>query len=126
LIPWTIAASSPRMSRRRSSITWCASSSAQRLHSSNLVINKKRAGACSLFVYYEELLSYIPQQRARNHHALNLIRPLENLCHLHIAHIAFDGVIAHVACATENLNGVGCDLHRGIGGETLRHRSVHA
>src|SRR6266516_3148820 len=71
-------------------------------------------------------LAQIPQQGARDHNALDLVRSLEDLRHLDIAHVAFDRVVAHVAGATQHLDRVGGDLHSHIGGEAFSHRCVQA
>src|SRR5690242_21825698 len=49
------------------------------------------------------------EQRARNHDALNLVRALEDLGDLDVAHVALDRPVAHVARAAEHLYRVGGD-----------------
>lgn len=52
---------------------------------------------------------------------LDLIGAFENLKDLGVADPLFDGVVAHVALAAEDLDGVDSDLHGDIGGVALRH-----
>src|SRR5713101_7100403 len=54
--------------------------------------------------------------RPRNHQPLNLGRPFPDLVDLGVAHPFLDGVLADVAVAAKDLNGVDRDLHRHIGG----------
>src|SRR5262245_56307782 len=61
-------------------------------------------------------------QRTTDHKPLNLIRAFVNLSDLGVAHEFFNWVIPAVAVAAEQLHRVGCNLHRGIGGEDLGHR----
>src|SRR6202521_6313276 len=60
----------------------------------------------------------------RNHEALDLTGPLINLEELRVAHELLDRVLLDVSVAAEDLNGVGRDLHRGVGREALRERGV--
>src|SRR5207245_2517641 len=55
---------------------------------------------------------------------LDLVRPLVDLHDLRVPHEALDGVLACVAVAPEDLDGVGRDLHRGVAGPALRHRRL--
>jgi hypothetical protein len=56
--------------------------------------------------------------------ALNLVGALEDLGDLGLAHVALDAVIPRVAGTAEHLNGVGGDLHRGVGGHQLGHTGL--
>ncbi len=71
------------------------------------------------------LFTDIAKQSAGDDDALNLVCALENLRYFHVAHVAFDGVVAHVARAAQHLHGVGGHFHRHIGGEALGHGGVH-
>ena len=64
----------------------------------------------------------LAQQRARHHHALNLVGALVDLGDLGVAHHPLDREVLRVAGAAEQLHRVGGDLHRDIGGEALRRR----
>src|SRR5579859_2116952 len=125
---WTTPANCLRTSRPRSSILWCANSPTSPSRSNIcFYVQQYRtapAGGCPVLLYIE-LFTNIAEQRARNHNALDLIRPLENLRHLHVAHITFDGVVAHIARAAQHLHGVGRDFHSGISRKALRHRGSH-
>ena len=58
-----------------------------------------------------------PRERAADNQPLNLVRSLDDLQHLGLAHIALRGVVRHVARAAEHLYGVGGHAHRHIGRE---------
>src|SRR5438093_706966 len=60
------------------------------------------------------------QDVAGHDDALDLVRPLVDLRDLRIAHHPLHGILADVAVAPEDLNGVGRDLHGGIRREALR------
>ena len=58
---------------------------------------------------------------ARDDEPLDLIGPFVDLENLGIAEKLGDRVVLHEAVAAEDLDRVGGDLHRGIGGEALAH-----
>src|SRR6188472_272614 len=55
---------------------------------------------------------------------LDLRGPLVDLEQLRVAHQLLDRVLLDVAVAAEDLDGVGGDLHRRVGGEPLRERGL--
>src|SRR3954447_2549275 len=61
---------------------------------------------------------------AADHHALDLVRALEDLHDLHLAHVALDREVRRVAVAAEHLHGIDGDPHRRVRGEELRHRRL--
>src|SRR5690242_16120085 len=63
------------------------------------------------------------QQLPGHHHALDLVGPLVDLSDLGVPHHALDRVVAGVAVATEELDRVRRDPHRGVGGEALGGRT---
>src|SRR4051812_39082666 len=60
----------------------------------------------------------------RNHEALDLTGPLVDLEQLRVAHQFLHRILLDVSVAAEDLHGVGCDLHRRVGRETLREGGV--
>src|SRR5271167_4332098 len=76
--------------------------------------NAPRASATSGYFSSREL-NVLLQQRARHHHALDLVRALIDLGDLGVAHHPFNREVLRVAGAAEQLHGVGGDLHRDIG-----------
>ena len=62
------------------------------------------------------------QQLPGHHHALDLVGALVDLGDLGVAHHPLDRVVADVAVAAEQLDGVGGDLHRHVGCEALAGR----
>src|SRR5947207_4293725 len=56
----------------------------------------------------------------RDHEPLDLGGALVDLEQLRVAHQLLDRVLLDVAVAAEDLDRVGRDLHRGVGGEALR------
>src|SRR4029453_6812015 len=63
---------------------------------------------------------------ARDHEPLNLRRPLIDLEQLRVAHELLDRVLLDVAVTPEDLDGVGRDLHRGVGGKRLGEKGVES
>src|SRR6266516_2023791 len=131
---WTNAGSSLRTSRQQNSTLSSASSRARLLRNRSLTVGVKRKRVdrplrpinSFPFHSYFLLFAHISQQSPRNHHPLNLVRSLEDLSYLHVAHIAFNRVVTYIACTTQDLHGISCHLHCHIGSETLGHRSIHA
>src|SRR5262245_41352145 len=71
------------------------------------------------------LLDVPRQQRlARDHEPLDLRGALVELHDLRVAHELLDGVVLDEAVAAVDLDGVGGDLHRAVGGEALRVRGL--
>src|SRR5207302_420902 len=60
-------------------------------------------------------------QRAANHHPLNLICAFVDLRDLGIAHVLFNRIIPAVTVTTKQLNRIRSYFHRGVGGENLGH-----
>src|SRR5439155_15399266 len=58
----------------------------------------------------------------RDDQSLDLGRPLADLGELGIAEDPLDGELGDVARAAVDLHGLARGLHRGLGGEELRHR----
>src|SRR6266511_3912385 len=61
---------------------------------------------------------------AGDHEPLDLRGPLVDLEQLRVPHQLLDRVLLHVAVAAEDLDGVGRDLHRRVGGEPLCERRL--
>ena len=59
------------------------------------------------------------RERAPDHHALHLVRALDDLQHLRLAQVPLDREVLDVAVAAEHLHGVGGHPHGGVGGEQL-------
>src|SRR5262249_38424458 len=77
---------------------------------------------CSLSCRRDSRRAYVVKaqlpsgETAADHHALDLVGPLEDLHDFGLAHVALDAVVACVPRAAEYLHGVGGDFHRGVGG----------
>src|SRR6185369_17295257 len=61
-------------------------------------------------------LSLPEKDLLRDHETLDLRRALVDLEQLRVAHELLDRVLLDVAVSAEDLHGVGCDLHRRVGG----------
>src|SRR4051794_34936721 len=68
----------------------------------------------------------VPRQEglARDHEPLDLRRALVELHDLRVAHELLDRVVLDEAVAAVDLDGVGGDLHRAVGGEALGVRGL--
>src|SRR5205823_2545247 len=69
-------------------------------------------------------IALVTGQMAADDHPLDLVRPLEDLHDLHLAHVALERELARVAIAAEHLDRVGRDPHRVVGREELGHRRL--
>src|SRR5262249_34000094 len=65
-----------------------------------------------------------PAPLVRDHDPLDLIGALVDLHDLGVPHEAFHRELSRVADAAEDLDRVGCDPHRGVRSEALRHRGL--
>src|SRR3569833_2513096 len=62
----------------------------------------------------------IPQHRARDDDAHDLVGAFEDLVHAHVAQHALDGMVAQIAVAAVHLQAAIDDVEAGVGGEALR------
>src|SRR5262245_12716355 len=65
-----------------------------------------------------------PEQLTRNHHALDLGRPLADRQKLRIAPVLLDRVVLDVPVAAMNLDRLFRDAHANLGRIELRHRGL--
>src|SRR5215217_7982224 len=87
------------------------------------MMNERRVLSNSSFVIpHSSFFQYFP----RNDDALNLARPFVDGGDAGVAVHALDRVVARVAIAAMNLDGVGADAVSGFRGVELRYRSVEA
>src|SRR3954462_13329248 len=68
------------------------------------------------------LIGSLLLQGAPDHHALDVARAFVDLRHAHVAPVALDREVRHVAVAAVDLHRVRAHLLRHLGGEELRHR----
>src|ERR1022692_3301735 len=71
-----------------------------------------------------QLLNMDPRDGPGDDQSLDLRRSLEDGVDLRVAVPALDGMIADVAVATHDLDGLLGDIHRGLTGVELRHRAL--